>query len=238
MNHKHIVLISFIFIYSNTIQANSNDFAKQLCQEPLYKCLKVKKNNSWSQLFPNPHESDLIKRINRTNEFLSPGMILAVPKNLHNITLLDVSPFPLNIDNKHEKVILISQKLMAWAAFGADGRQVNWGPISAGSIHCQEPLSCATPKGIFHIQRKRGLDCYSKSFPQMISGEKGGAYMPYCMYFYKGYALHGSESLPGYNASHGCIRLFNNDAQWLNKYFVELPNYKQKTSGTKIIISD
>ncbi|KGP63705.1 hypothetical protein EP47_04905 [Legionella norrlandica] len=237
MIQKYILLLSFC-IYNNTIQANSNNFAKQLCQQSQYKCLKVKKSNSWSQLFPNPRENDLVKKINRTNEFLSSGMILAVPRNLHNTTILDVSPFPLILENQHEKVILISLKLLAWAAFSADGRQVNWGPISAGSIHCPELLSCATPKGTFRIQRKRGLDCYSKSFPQMISGEKGGAYMPYCMYFYKGYALHGSENLPGYNASHGCVRLFNHDAQWLNEYFVELPNHKQKNSGTKVIISD
>ena len=28
-------------------------------------------------------------------------------------------------------------------------------------------------------------------------------------YFYRGYAIHGSRSIPGYPASHGCARLHN-----------------------------
>jgi len=32
--------------------------------------------------------------------------------------------------------------------------------------------------------------------------------------------MHGS-TLPGYHASHGCIRMFEDDAHWLNKEFTE-----------------
>ena len=41
------------------------------------------------------------------------------------------------------------------------------------------------------------------------------------MFFYGGYALHASPVVPGYNDSHGCIRLFYEDAKWLNKQFIE-----------------
>ncbi|HRE32879.1 MAG TPA: L,D-transpeptidase, partial [Candidatus Berkiella sp.] len=50
---------------------------------------------------------------------------------------------------------------------------------------------------------------------------KGGAPMPYCMFFHGGYALHGSNSVPSYNASHGCVRMAPEDAQWLNEDFVQ-----------------
>jgi lipoprotein-anchoring transpeptidase ErfK/SrfK len=40
------------------------------------------------------------------------------------------------------------------------------------------------------------------------------------MYFHNGFALHGSYEVPGYNASHGCVRIFVNDAKWLNQDFV------------------
>ncbi len=46
--------------------------------------------------------------------------------------------------------------------------------------------------------------------------------MPYCMHFSGGYALHGSPTVPGYNASHGCVRLFTEDAKWLNQHFVDI----------------
>lgn len=53
--------------------------------------------------------------------------------------------------------------------------------------------------------------------------------MPYCMFFHGGYALHGSYKVPGYDDSHGCIRLFIDDARWLNEEFV-------KIGITKIVI--
>ena len=35
------------------------------------------------------------------------------------------------------------------------------------------------------------------------------------MYFFKGWAIHGSPSVPAYPASHGCVRISNADADWL-----------------------
>jgi peptidoglycan hydrolase-like protein with peptidoglycan-binding domain len=55
-----------------------------------------------------------------------------------------------------------------------------------------------TPEGRFSIQRQ-------------IDGERisrlGALWRP--KYFYGGYALHGSPSVPAYPASHGCVRLSN-----------------------------
>ena len=48
------------------------------------------------------------------------------------------------------------------------------------------------------------------------------------------YALHGSFTVPGHRDSHGCIRLFTEDAKWLNKEFIDLPKKGQK--GTLVII--
>ena len=61
--------------------------------------------------------------------------------------------------------------------------------------------------------------------------------MPYCMYFNNGQALHGEPNgLPGYHASHGCVRLYSNDAEWLRYSFVEGPNESNDFRGTKIIV--
>ena len=59
--------------------------------------------------------------------------------------------------------------------------------------------------------------------------------MPYCMHFFRGYALHGSSTVPGYRASHGCIRMFIEDARWLNEEFIDIP-YSDEYKGTKVII--
>ena len=35
------------------------------------------------------------------------------------------------------------------------------------------------------------------------------------MYFYRGFAIHGSPSVPPWPASHGCIRITRADAAWM-----------------------
>jgi hypothetical protein len=61
-----------------------------------------------------------------------------------------------------------------------------------------------TPVGTYHIQRR-------------ISGVRnaplGTLYDP--LYFYQGWAIHGSNSVPAYPASHGCVRVTRSDAVWL-----------------------
>jgi lipoprotein-anchoring transpeptidase ErfK/SrfK len=54
------------------------------------------------------------------------------------------------------------------------------------------------------------------------------------MFFHGGYAFHGSNEIPGYNASHGCVRIFSEDARWLNQEFIDLP----EEGGTKVIIQE
>ncbi len=84
--------------------------------------------------------------------------------------------------------------------------------------------------------RKGGADCVSRSFPKGIYGLRGGGEMPFCIFFYQGYALHGSTDLAGYPSSYGCLRLFVDDARWLNTEFVDLP--KKGSKGTDVFIQD
>ena len=46
--------------------------------------------------------------------------------------------------------------------------------------------------------------------------------MPYCFFYNGGYAIHGSYDVPGYHASHGCVRIFVEDAKWLYREFVKV----------------
>jgi LysM repeat protein len=73
-----------------------------------------------------------------------------------------------------------------------------------------------TPAGTFYIQRKYWYD-------DMTGGSRaGGDYyylpnVPYCMYYYAGYSLHGTywHSNFGTPMSHGCTNLSIPDAAWL-----------------------
>lgn len=209
-------------------------FGETLCESPEYYCIKTKSGDSWSFLFPNAEEKDIVKRVNRMNVALQAGLTLAIPKNLERLTIFDVSPFPRYIQSNGEKIIYVSQKNLAWGAYDDTGELVWWGPLSSGTGKCNVSGKCVTPSGMFRVIRKQDIDCISTAFPVRSDGNNGGAIMPYCMHFFRGYALHGSDIVPGYNASHGCVRMFIEDARWLNEEFIDVPGYGAK--GTKVIV--
>jgi lipoprotein-anchoring transpeptidase ErfK/SrfK len=75
------------------------------------------------------------------------------------------------------------------------------------------------------VYSKAGVNYRSKTFPLETHG---GAPMPYAMFFKGGYAIHGSDYVPSFNASHGCIRVLPADAEWLSRNFI--------TNGTTVIV--
>lgn len=227
-------IITIICFFSQETFAHAS-FGEKLCKNPDFYCLQVTSKDSWTTLFPNQDTRDIVRRVNRINIRLRTGMILAVPKNLDRLSIYDVSPFPRYIEGNAEKTIYISQEKLAWGAYDEEGELLWWGPISSGSPECTGVIGgCNTPTGDYRIVRKQDFDCISTAFPRRADGDNGGAEMPYCMHFFRGYALHGSEELPGYRASHGCIRMFTEDARWLNEEFVDLPGGAMK--GTRVVI--
>lgn len=203
-----------------------------LCAYPEYTCVKVEHGDSWESLFPNEASRDLVQRINRTYNNLWVGKIIAVPKNLARETLLSLAPFTHSIHD-HEKQIIVDQDKLAWGAYNEKGQLINWGPIASGRNRCPDsPHSCLTLTGTYRIFSKENEKCKSDIFPI----GKGGAKMPYCMYFHKGFALHGSDDMPGYRASHGCVRMFTRDAKWLNETFTEAYSEKNHLVGTKVVV--
>ncbi len=204
-----------------------------LCNYPQYKCITIQSGENWNKLFPDETQRDLVQRLNRTYNPLSPGKVIAVPQHLATVTLFDISPFPLKIEPSSDKQIIVDQEKLAWVAYDEQGQLVKWGPISSGSDKCSDSNnSCHTLTGIFRVFSKENERCISNAFP----AGKGGASMPYCMFFHKGFALHGSDDIPGYRASHGCVRIFIEDAKWLNHSFVQAADKKNNFSGTVIIV--
>ncbi|HAT1660099.1 TPA: L,D-transpeptidase [Legionella pneumophila] len=227
-------ILSTTFMMSMVTVLNAGHFyGTALCAYPQYECIKVTGGQSWEKLFPDPVQRDIVQRVNRTYNYLWSGREIAVPKNLANINIFDVSPFPLKIDSENEKQIIVDQEKLAWGAYDAQGNLVWWGPISSGSDKCSDSNKvCRTLTGIFRVFSKENVRCTSDVFPI----GRGGAKMPYCMYFHKGFALHGSDDIPGVRASHGCVRMFIQDAKWLNENFVELSSERNNFMGTKVIV--
>ena len=126
-----------------------------------------------------------------------------------------------------ENTVVVDPRVHVWGAYGPDGTLIKAGQASAGSDWCNDlGHPCHTGVGTFRVYSLGSPDCKSHIFPL----HKGGAPMPYCMYFNSGQALHGvpdSEVGDG-NFSHGCVRMHVSDAEWLRYNFVNV--------GTKVII--
>ncbi len=211
-------------VISITTLAN---YGRRLCSKPGYICIRAKNGDTWNKLFPNMRQQQVVRRVNRTNTKMRRGMIIAVPKNLSAVSIMEISPFPRRIEPRGRNVLLINLRLQAFGAYDGYGRLLHWGPVSGGKGWCPDVgRRCGTPRGKFKINSKGGPGCVSSKYPI----GRGGAPMPYCMFFYGGYAMHGS-CLPGYQASHGCIRMFTEDARWLNRHFV-----RRGRNGTLVIV--
>ncbi len=150
----------------------------------------------------NDRQLELLQKINRTDlKHLTRLRDLMVP-SVWSDNELDYSPFPA----RYPRAVNISKLLVvdvSAQAFGAyeNGSLVRWGPVSTGRK--KRP----TPAGLFHLTwRSRARhstvdrDWYMQWYFNFDS--KGGL------------SLH-QYDLPGYPASHECIRLLESDARWV-----------------------
>lgn len=218
-----IRILSFSFaimmiISCNQAFAKSFHYGSTLCGKTEYYCYTTGRHDSWQSLFPKERERNIVMRINRVNIELKRGVVIAIPYNLDRVDLMQLSPFPLQTPALGNKQIIVSLDQLAWGAYDEKGTLQAWGPASGGQNWCQDiKRSCRTDLGKYTVYRKGSSRCASSKYPI----PHGGAPIPYCMFFNKGQAIHGSNILPGYNASHGCVRVLTVDAQWLSQQFVK-----------------
>lgn len=128
------------------------------------------------------------------------GDTLVVPDPMR--PLLDLSPFPARIAaaDSVPKLLFVSLRVQAVAAYER-GRLVFWGPTSTGRQ--EQP----TPPGLYHTNWK------ARERTSTFNGE-------WLLRWYinienaAGLSFH-EYALPGYPASHACVRLLEEDAAWL-----------------------
>lgn len=137
---------------------------------------------------------------------------------------IDHSAFaaPLAIDTPQlvvaSNTFIFNPRTRIWKAV-KNGKVIKSGKASGGRGYCRDVgRSCRTPSGTYSVLSKGGVSCRSSRYPV----GRGGAKMPYCMFFSKYYAVHGSYDVPNYNASHGCIRVQPDAARWLNQNFMHI----------------
>jgi hypothetical protein len=134
---------------------------------------------------------------------------------------LDAGVLPAVKSSGNALEIDLSQGTIAFVRNGKPWRVLHTSTGNGGTYQSGDHLAVArTPRGTFSVQRR-------------IDGVRvaplGRLYRP--IYFYGGYAVHGSGSIPAYPASHGCARV-SNSAIVMNWREGLMPN------GLRVIVSE
>ncbi len=161
--------------------------------------LKAEKTSRLSNLCNKDTLCQLIfMKVNRSDRStVRAGKTVLLPVDIDKA--LQYSPLPDKLsDARGEREIRVFLDRQYFGAY-ENGKLVFWGPVSSGS------KSHPTPTGKFTVNFKQR---YKRSI------RYDNAPMPYSINFYYGFFIH-QQSLPGYPASHGCIRLLMDDAKKL-----------------------
>lgn len=202
-------------------------YGLSLCSKAQFKCVSVNTSSKWENMFPDPKIRDMVQRLNRTDGELKYRHWIVVPRDLKDVTYQSLSPLPQHIASQGKRLIFINLKKSAFGAYDESGNLVYWGPATGGRDKCENSdLPCTTQEGTFEIFRKKGPECVSSEFPNQENN--GGAAMPYCMFFYRGFAIHASPLYGFMDLSHGCVRVLAPDAKWLNQNFAVI--------GTRVVV--
>jgi len=153
----------------------------------------------------SPEQIALLEKLNRADAAHLPRVAALVVPDRWDSEELSHSPLPRRYVGVGQcsKILVLDLPSQLFGGYEA-GRLVRWGPISSGRMHSP------TPQGFFHLNWK-SQGRYSTVNPNW--------YMRW--YFnldnFEGRAFH-AYSLPGYPASHACIRLLERDARWLYQW--------------------
>jgi lipoprotein-anchoring transpeptidase ErfK/SrfK len=165
-------------------------------------------------------------KLNRLDaQHLRAGVTLVIPEQVDELT--NFSPFPQRLETVRDipKLILVSLRVQAFGAYEF-GNLVRWGPTSSGK------KASPTPAGIYHTNWK------SKATRSSINDEW---LLPW--YFnldnQSGISFH-QYDLPGYPASHGCLRLIEDDAAWIygwaDQWTLSTDRRRVEAYGTPVIV--
>ncbi|ORL47018.1 protein containing ykud domain [Zunongwangia atlantica 22II14-10F7] len=167
----------------------------------------------------------IIYALNRIDERkVWTGKELVIPDSI-STDLMDYSPFPkdLGMVDTIPKLVLISQRIQAFGLYES-GKLIKWGPVSSGK------KSTPTPNGLHYGNYKA---------KRKVSSVNEDWILPYYFNFmnFEGVGTH-QYAMPGYPASHACVRLYMADAQyiydWANMW--TLNGSTIKSNGTPFIV--
>lgn len=204
--------------------------AAMLMQAPAFQFEPLPKNAAELAQRFTPEQIAVLEMLNRRDRThllrpdpKTPGLLVPVT---WAEDVLAYSPFPAEWPAMAAtpKALAVSQPLQAFAAYEY-GRIVRWGPVSTGR------KVSPTPEGSFNLtwrsRKRRSTDNQDWLLEWYFNFVNE-----------RGVSFHLFE-LPGYPASHACVRLLLRDAQWLYEWGEQwrLDNDRKMTApGTPVVI--
>lgn len=198
---KNSILLCLGLLLSVMVQAQRKD---TLTEDSQYQYKVFADNAAAKKYYKNldSTQQHILCTINRQNETRILRKSAYWVPTIFSDEALQYAPFPKSIDDLSgiKKVILISIRLQAFGLY-ENGNLTYWGAVSTGK------KSTPTPNGLHFMTFKKKVK---------VSTINEDWIMPW--YFnidiYRGIALH-EYDLPGYPASHGCIRMQERDAMYV-----------------------
>lgn len=216
-------------------QINDVDTAKNIVQsapEPPaptinYVAWNLKKNDSLRKIVKNIKGDSLevLRQINRTDKkYWNNKDTFLIPEPF-SLELLDYSLFPKRIEliKDIEKMVIFSYPLQMYGVY-SNGQLIKWGATNMGK------QSTPTPTGLFFANWK------GRKIRSTVNSSWVLEYN-FNINNLGGVGWHQYE-MPGYPASHSCLRMFLEDAKWLYDYANQwqLENGKKIANGTPVLV--
>jgi peptidoglycan hydrolase-like protein with peptidoglycan-binding domain len=110
----------------------------------------------------------------------------------------------VEVDKSKQLVFLIEDGVVAWILNTSTGTEIPYDTINKNTGE-REVGDSVTRTGVHRVNRERPEGWWA--------GDLGEIYRP--KYFDGGIALHGSNYIPAYPASHGCVRLSTDAMDWI-----------------------
>ncbi|MDT0644182.1 L,D-transpeptidase [Zunongwangia sp. F363] len=173
----------------------------------------------------NKDERATIFALNRIEEYrVQPGIPVIIPDTISQDFLI-YSPFPkeLPLLDSIPKAVLIAQRIQGFALYES-GKLIHWGPVSSGK------KSTPTPNGLHYGNYKA---------KRKVSTVNDAWILPYYFNFlnFEGVGVH-QYNMPGFPASHACVRLKMDDAKFIYDWadMWQLENDTIKHNGTPFMV--
>lgn len=192
-----LTLIGFLsfFLSCVSVSAHSPLQVTTFTNVPVgFTAYTVQQGDTWESITADDEFALLAMRVNRVDaKHLKPGMNVVIPVSP---VAYQYVPVPKLIESHSERQIVVFLEEQYFGAY-ENGVLMHWGPVSSGK-------NGRTRVGSFKAIWK---DRWHRS------SKYGRARMFFAVQYNGDYFTH-EQDLPGYAASHGCVRMLAEDAAW------------------------